>query len=32
MIKDIQKVPTGWNMTVKHKDGIIIEYVQRNVD
>lgn len=32
IIKDITKVPTGWNMTVKHKDGIIVEYVQRNVD
>ena len=32
MIKDIQKVATGWNMTVKHKDGIVVEYVQRNVD
>ncbi|WP_123054368.1 hypothetical protein [Clostridium sp. JN-1] len=32
IIKDIQEVPTGWNMTVKHKDGIIVEYVQRNVD
>ena len=32
IIKDIKKVPTGWNMTVKHKDGIVVEYVQRNVD
>lgn len=32
IIKDIKEVPTGWNMTVKHKDGIIVEYVQRNVD
>jgi predicted enzyme related to lactoylglutathione lyase len=28
IIKDIQKVPTGFNMTMKHKDGIIIEYVE----
>lgn len=32
IIKDIKKVPTGWNMIVKHKDGIVVEYVQRNVD
>ncbi len=32
IIKDIKKVPTGWNMTVKHKDGIVVEYVQRNVN
>lgn len=32
IIRDIKKVPTGWNMTVKHKDGSIVEYVQRNVD
>jgi predicted enzyme related to lactoylglutathione lyase len=32
IIKDIKKVPTGWNMTVKHKDGIVVEYVQRAVD
>jgi predicted enzyme related to lactoylglutathione lyase len=28
IIKDIQRVPTGFNMTVKHKDGIIFEYVE----
>lgn len=32
IIKDIKKVPTGWNMTIKHEDGIIVEYVQRNID
>jgi hypothetical protein len=28
IINDIQQVPTGLNMTVKHKDGITIEYVE----
>ena len=28
IIRDIQQVPTGFNMTVQHKDGIIIEYVE----
>lgn len=28
VVRDIQKVPTGFNMTVKHKDGVIIEYVE----
>jgi predicted enzyme related to lactoylglutathione lyase len=28
VIRDIQQVPTGLNMTIKHKDGIIIEYVE----
>lgn len=32
VLNDIREVPTGFNMTVKHKDGIIVEYVQRNVD
>lgn len=28
IIRDLKKVPTGVNMTVKHTDGIIIEYVE----
>ncbi|MGE5365199.1 MAG: VOC family protein [Bacteroidota bacterium] len=28
IIRDVQKVPTGFNMTVKHNDGTIIEYVE----
>jgi len=28
IIRDVQQVPTGLNMTVKHKDGVIIEYVE----
>ena len=28
VVRDIQKVPTGLNMTVKHNDGTIIEYVE----
>lgn len=28
IIRDIQQVPTGVNMTVKHQDGLIIEYVE----
>lgn len=28
VIRDIQQVPTGLNMTIKHKDGIVIEYVE----
>lgn len=32
ILRDIRKVPTGFNMTVKHKDGIIVEYVQRSID
>jgi hypothetical protein len=28
IIRDIQQVPTGLNMTIKHKDGIIVEYVE----
>lgn len=28
IVRDIKKVPTGLNMTVKHSDGIIIEYVE----
>jgi len=29
-IRDIKQVPTGKNMTIKHPDGTIIEYVQFN--
>lgn len=28
ILKDKQQVPTGFNMTIKHKDGTIIEYVE----
>jgi predicted enzyme related to lactoylglutathione lyase len=28
IIRDIQHVPTGLNMTIKHEDGVIIEYVE----
>lgn len=28
IIRDIQQVPTGFNMTVQHKDGTIVEYVE----
>ncbi|HEX3006875.1 MAG TPA: VOC family protein [Bacteroidales bacterium] len=28
IIRDIQQVPTGWNMTALHKDGFQVEYVQ----
>lgn len=28
IIRDIQQVPTGFNMTVRHKDKTIIEYVE----
>jgi predicted enzyme related to lactoylglutathione lyase len=28
IIAEPKKVPTGWNMTVKHADGTIIEYVE----
>lgn len=28
IIRDVQQVPTGLNMTVKHTDGVIIEYVE----
>jgi hypothetical protein len=26
--RDVQQVPTGLNMTVKHTDGVIVEYVE----
>nr|WP_278246816.1 GNAT family protein [Clostridium akagii] len=33
IIRDLKKVPTGMNLTVKHLDGTIIEYVQhKNVN
>lgn len=28
IIRDIQQVPTGLNMTIKHRDGVIVEYVE----
>lgn len=28
ILRDIQKVPTGYNMTVQHADGNIFEYVE----
>ena len=28
IIRDLKQVPTGFNMTVKHKDGTIVEYVE----
>lgn len=28
VIRDVKKVPTGVNMTVKHADGTIVEYVE----
>lgn len=28
VIRDIKEVPTGFNMTVKHLDGTIVEYVE----
>jgi len=31
IIRDIQIVPTGLNMTVKHEDGAVIEYVEFNI-
>jgi hypothetical protein len=27
---DIQQVPTGFNMTAKHKDGNIFEYIEHS--
>lgn len=32
VLHDVRKVATGYNMTVRHKDGIVVEYVQRNID
>ena len=28
IVRDIKKVPTGMNLTVKHLDGTVIEYVE----
>lgn len=28
IIRDLKEVPTGMNMTVKHFDGTIVEYVE----
>jgi len=28
VIRDLKEVPTGMNMTVKHLDGTIVEYVE----
>jgi predicted enzyme related to lactoylglutathione lyase len=28
ILQDIQQVPTGFNMTIRHNDGVIIEYVE----
>ncbi|HAQ64556.1 MAG TPA: glyoxalase [Bacteroidales bacterium] len=28
ILRDIQPVPTGFNMTVMHNDGVIVEYVE----
>jgi hypothetical protein len=30
ILRDIQQVPTGFNMTVRHKDGLTIEYVEHH--
>lgn len=32
IVNDFKKVPTGANMTVKHADGTIVEYVEHNYD
>lgn len=32
IIRDLQNVPTGINMTVKHLDGTIIEYVEHKAN
>ncbi|MGE0088552.1 MAG: VOC family protein [Bacteroidales bacterium] len=31
VIRDIQEVPTGLNMTVMHSDGVIVEYVEHKI-
>jgi predicted enzyme related to lactoylglutathione lyase len=28
ILQDIQQVPTGFNMTIRHNDGVVIEYVE----
>ena len=30
IIRDLKRVPTGINMTMKHPDGTIIEYVEHD--
>ncbi len=30
ILTDLKQVPTGMNMTVKHADGTIVEYVEHN--
>lgn len=30
IIINIQKVPNGYNMTIRHKDGTIVEYVEHD--
>jgi predicted enzyme related to lactoylglutathione lyase len=32
IIRDIREVPTGYNLTMKNPDGVILEYVQFNSD
>ncbi len=32
VIKDLKKVPTGMNMTVKHFDGAMVEYVEQKCE
>ena len=31
IIRDLKEVPTGFNMTVKHADGTVVEYVEHKV-
>lgn len=28
MVRDVRKVPTGYNMTIRHADGTTVEYVE----
>lgn len=30
IVRDLKSVPTGFNLTVKHPDGTVIEYVEHN--
>ena len=30
IMSDIKEVPTGFNMTIRHKEGTIVEYVEHN--
>lgn len=30
IIRDIREVPTGRNMTLRHPDGLIVEYIEHN--